>query len=121
MPATPLACAAANASLDLFEREPRLEQVAAIERQLQAELEPARGLAGVADVRVKGAIGAIVLDHDPDLDWLRAAFVERGLWLRPFGRTIYTTPAFVIAPEDLSRIAQAMIAVTKSWGERRPR
>lgn len=114
-----LACAAANASLDLFEREPRLQQVAAIEAQLKAELEPARTLPGVAEVRVKGAIGAIALDHDPDLDWLRAAFVEQGLWLRPFGRTIYTTPAFTIASGELSRLTEGMIAVTKAWGERR--
>lgn len=114
-----LACAAANASLDLFESEPRLAQVAAIERQLRAELEGARALPGVADVRVKGAIGAIALDHDPDLECLRAAFIERGVWLRPFGRTIYTTPAFVISESDLSRVTESMIAVTKAWGEQR--
>lgn len=114
-----LACAAANASLDLFETEPRLSQVAAIERQLSEELAPARELPGVAEVRVKGAIGAIALDHDPDLEWLRAAFVERGVWLRPFGRTIYTTPAFVIAQGELSRITQAMLEVMRACNERR--
>jgi len=113
-----LACAAANASLDLFETEPRLVQVAAIERQLGEELAPARGLPGVLDVRIKGAIGAIALDHDPDLEALRAAFVARGVWLRPFGRTIYTTPAFVISREELSRITEAMIEVTKACGRK---
>jgi adenosylmethionine-8-amino-7-oxononanoate aminotransferase len=116
-----LGCAAANASLDLFETEPRLAQVAAIERQLAEELAPARALPGVADVRVKGAVGAIALDHDPDVHWLRAAFVERGVFLRPFGRTIYTTPAFIIPPAELSQLSEVMLAVTKSWDEERRR
>ena len=58
-----LACAAANASLDLFEREPRLEQVAAISAQLARGLAPCRELPGVKDVRVKGAIGVVELEH----------------------------------------------------------
>ncbi len=64
-----LACAAANASLDLFSREPRLAQVAAIERQLREALAPAHEIPGVRDVRVKGAMGAIELDHEPDRQW----------------------------------------------------
>ena len=59
-----LACAAANASLDLFEREPRLAQVVAISEQMTRELAPCRSLPGVKDVRVKGAIGVVELDAD---------------------------------------------------------
>lgn len=114
----PLACAAANASLDLFEREPRLEQARAVETVLKATLEDARGLPGVADVRVKGAIGVIELDHAPDLDWLKRRFVEEGIWLRPFGRTIYTTPPLNIDHHDLARIANAMVKVTQAWSAR---
>ena len=88
--ATPLACAAANASLDLFDSEPRLQQVATIEAQLKRELEPLREMPGVADVRVKGAIGAVEVGELYDLDWLKAQFVEAGIWLRPFGNVIYT-------------------------------
>ena len=73
-----LACAAANASLDLFEREPRLQQVAAIAAALERGLAPCRGLPGVKDVRVKGAIGVVELDRIDDLDGLRARFVEEG-------------------------------------------
>src|SRR6185369_3007442 len=58
-----LACAAANASLDLFEREPRLRQVAAIAQALERGLAPCRGLPGVKDVRVKGAIGVVELER----------------------------------------------------------
>ena len=112
-----LACAAANASLDLFEREPRLEQAAAIEAQLKDQLLPARGIEGVEDVRIKGAIGAIALDHAPDLGWLKARFLEEGVWVRPFGRTIYTTPALVISPDELALVTHAMVAVTRAWAE----
>ena len=76
--ANALACAAANASLDLFEREPRLEQVARIAAALAQGLEPCRGLPRVKDVRVKGAIGVVELDRIDDLDSLRAAFHRRG-------------------------------------------
>src|SRR4029077_10732907 len=61
--ANALACAAANASLDLFEREPRMQQVADIGRQMADELAPCRGLAGVTDVRVKGAIGVVEMEE----------------------------------------------------------
>jgi len=113
--ANPLACAAANASLDLFEREPRLEQVAAIEAQLEAELAPCRQLAGVAEVRVKGAIGAIELAGPVDLDALRRRFPELGVWLRPFGRVVYLMPPFVIGADDLATLTGA---VRRVLGER---
>jgi len=108
----PLACAAANASLDLFEREPRLEQAAAISAQLERELEPARGLPGVRDVRVKGAIGVIELDKMGDLDAMKRRFVEEGVWIRPFGNIVYTTPPLVIGPEDLALLTGAMVKIT---------
>jgi len=104
-----LACAAANASLDLFASEPRLAQVAAISTQLARELEPARALPGVRDVRVKGAIGVIELETMHDLDGLKARFVEAGVWIRPFGRIVYTTPPLVIGTGDLAQITGAMV------------
>ena len=76
--ANPLACAAANASLDLFDREPRLAQAQAISRALEAGLAPLRGCAGVADVRVLGAIGAVQLAPPVDLAALKRALLARG-------------------------------------------
>jgi len=113
-----LACAAANASLDLFGREPRLTQAQAIEAALGRLLEPARGLPGVVDVRVMGAIGVIELDalHDPA--WLKRRFVEEGVWLRPFGNILYTTPPLVIGEDDLARLGAAMVTVTREWSRR---
>lgn len=103
-----LACAAANASLDLFEREPRLEQVAAISRQMEAELAPCRGVRGVRDVRVKGAIGVIELESADMAAALRDRFVVEGTWIRPFGRIVYLTPAFTIAPDTLALLTRAV-------------
>ncbi len=106
-----LACAAANASLDLFETEPRLEQAAAITRALEAGLAPCRGRPAVADVRVKGAIGVVELERLDDPAALRQRFVDLGVWIRPFGKVIYLTPAFTISPEDLQRLTTAIVEV----------
>ncbi|MGH6836833.1 MAG: adenosylmethionine--8-amino-7-oxononanoate transaminase [Methylocella sp.] len=113
--ANPLACAAANASLDLFAREPRLEQIAAIEAMLARDLEPARELPHVRDVRVKGAIGVVELDRIDDLGALRRRFVEASVFVRPIRNIVYLTPAFTIGEEDLARLIGAVISVLKQW------
>ncbi len=106
-----LACAAANASLDLFESEPRLTQVAAISRQLSSELSPCRDLPNVKDVRVRGAIGVVELDRIADLEDLRARFVEEGVFIRPFGNVVYLTPAFTIGSGDLTNLTGTIVKV----------
>ncbi|HEY8032950.1 MAG TPA: aminotransferase class III-fold pyridoxal phosphate-dependent enzyme, partial [Methylocella sp.] len=109
--ANPLACAAANASLDLFESEPRLAQVAAISKMLARGLEPARELPHVRDVRVKGAIGVVELDSIDDLSALKHRFIEAGVFVRPFRNIVYLTPAFTIGEEDLERLTGAVVQV----------
>jgi adenosylmethionine---8-amino-7-oxononanoate aminotransferase len=109
--ANALACAAANASLDLFAREPRLAQVAEIEAWLRTGLEPCRKLAGVKAVRVKGAIGVVELDHIENLNALRQRFIEEGVFVRPFGSIVYLTPAFNIAKEDLATLTGVVARV----------
>jgi adenosylmethionine---8-amino-7-oxononanoate aminotransferase len=106
-----LACAAANASLDLFEREPRLAQVKDISAALASGLEPCRGLPGVTNVWVLGAIGVVELERIADLGLLRARFVEEGVFIRPFGTTVYLTPAFTIGAEELARLTEAVVKV----------
>jgi adenosylmethionine---8-amino-7-oxononanoate aminotransferase len=103
-----LACAAANASLDLFESEPQLQQVAAIAQQMTYELSICRDLPGVVDVRVLGAIGVVELERIENLEALRARFVEEGAFIRPFGNVVYLTPAFTITSEDLSRLTDTI-------------
>lgn len=117
--ANPLACAAANASLDLFETEPRLQQVAAIETQMKRELEPCRALPGVVDVRAIGAIGVVQLDR-PVAANLRPAFVARGVWVRPFGDIVYLAPPFVIEPADLTTLTTAVCEVVGEWSQHSP-
>lgn len=113
----PLACAAANASLDLFEQEPRLEQARTIEAQLKRELTPAAEVTGVRDVRVLGAIGVIEVDDLKDNDWLKRRFVEEGVWVRPFNNIIYTTPPLVISEADLTHLTGAMVRVLNEWAD----
>jgi adenosylmethionine-8-amino-7-oxononanoate aminotransferase len=109
--ANPLACAAANASLDLFEREPREKQVKEIEAALTVGLEPCRLLTHVRDVRVKGAIGVVQLDPDVDVYALRPRFVDHGVWIRPFKDIVYLMPPLVISAEELNLLTRAVYAV----------
>jgi adenosylmethionine-8-amino-7-oxononanoate aminotransferase len=106
-----LACAAANASLDLFETEPRLRQAAEIGQRMAPALGRCLGLPGVVDVRVRGAIGVVELAQITDLRALKRRFVERGVFIRPFRNVVYLTPALTIADEDLDALTGAVFAV----------
>jgi adenosylmethionine-8-amino-7-oxononanoate aminotransferase len=114
--ANALACAAANASLDLFEQEPRLQQIAEISDGLARGLALCRGLPGVKDVRVMGAIGVVELDRINDVNGLRARFVEAGVFIRPFGSVVYLTPAFTISADELVTLTQAAATVLAAHG-----
>ena len=109
-----LACAAANASLDLFESEPRLAQARALSSALAAGLAPCRELAWVRDVRVLGAIGVVELDRIDDREALKRRLVEAGVWVRPFGNVVYLTPALTIAPDELDTLMRAVVAVLRA-------
>ncbi|GBU18247.1 MULTISPECIES: adenosylmethionine--8-amino-7-oxononanoate transaminase [Methylobacterium] len=107
--ANPLACAAANASLDLFETEPRLAQARAIEARLREGLASLAGRPGIAGVRCLGAIGAVEFEAPPDLAGLKRRLVERGVWVRPFGRILYLTPALSVPEADLARLIEETV------------
>jgi adenosylmethionine-8-amino-7-oxononanoate aminotransferase len=109
--ANPLACAAANASLDLFLKEDRLAQIGTIEAGLRAGLAKCRDLEGVVEVRVMGAIGVVQLAEPVDTPALRQDLLEQGVWVRPFGDIVYLTPAFTIASADLAALCEAVFAV----------
>lgn len=109
--ANPLACASAHASLDLFEQGDWAAKVRVIEDVLRAGLEPCRGLPGVVDVRVKGAVGVVQLAPEVDIFALRPRFVERGVWIRPFGDIVYLMPPLVIEPADLEILTAAIRGV----------
>ena len=114
-----LACAAANASLDLFEHEPRLQQVAEIARRLEEGLAPCRELPGVRDVRVKGAIGVVEFRRLDDAAELRQRLIEAGVFLRPFGNVVSLTPALTIEPYDLSVLVGTVVKVLGESARRR--
>jgi len=111
--ANPLACAAANASLDLFEQGDWAADVARIAAGLRAGLEPCRGAPGVVDVRVLGAIGVVEMDAAVDVGGLCDRFASEGVWIRPMGRVIYLTPPFVISGDDLGALTGAIVRAVR--------
>jgi adenosylmethionine---8-amino-7-oxononanoate aminotransferase len=112
--ANPLACAVALASLGLLADGDWRTRVGAIEDGLRVGLEPARGLAGVTDVRVLGAIGVVQLDRDVDIAAATATAIAHGVWLRPFRDLIYAMPPYVIDQPDLAALTAAMVSACVS-------
>lgn len=104
----PLACAVAVESLKMVNEGHWQSQVAQIEQQLRAELLPLRGHHAVADARVLGAIGVIETHQAVNMAALQHFFVERGVWIRPFGRLIYLMPPYLISAAELTKLTQAV-------------
>lgn len=109
--ANPLACAVSLANLVLLESYDWRSKIRAIEAQLKAELAPCRSLAAVKDVRVLGAIGVVELHEPVNMSEIQPRFVEAGVWLRPFGRLIYTMPPYIIQPTELTTITSAIYQI----------
>lgn len=109
--ANPLACACANASLQLLQHNDWQAQVARIESQLQKALEPCREVTYVDDVRVLGAIAVIQLDRPVNMEKIQKAFVAAGIWVRPFGKLVYIMPPYIISELELKTLCSAMFKV----------
>jgi adenosylmethionine-8-amino-7-oxononanoate aminotransferase len=109
--ANPLACAVAGASIELLLSSDWRSTVARIEQQLASGLESCRDFEQVADVRVLGAIGVVELKEPVDMQVMLHEFVGRGVWVRPFKNLVYVMPPFVISPDDLSCITEAIVEV----------
>jgi len=107
--ANPLACAVSLASIGMLLASPWQQRVRRIEKQLRAGLAPCRDMPAVADVRVLGAIGVVEMNQAVDVDAVQRQLVKQGVWLRPFGRLIYTMPPFVIDPDQMQRVISAMV------------
>ena len=111
--ANPLACAVAIASINLLLDSPWQSRVAEIEAQFQQELACCRAMPGVRDVRSLGAIGVIEFDDSLDMNWIQPLLVEKGVWLRPFGKLLYAMPPFIISNGELQHITQAMCVIAE--------
>ncbi|MFM7292952.1 MAG: aminotransferase class III-fold pyridoxal phosphate-dependent enzyme, partial [Planctomycetia bacterium] len=110
----PLGCAAANASLDLFEREPVAERVAAIERQGREGLEPLAQLAHVREVRCRGGFLAVETEKPFDRKALAPLILEHAVWLRPIGNVMYAVPPFTITPAELKQVVDAIVVAVRA-------
>ncbi|MEB3312585.1 MAG: adenosylmethionine--8-amino-7-oxononanoate transaminase, partial [Cyanobacteriota bacterium] len=115
--ANPLACAVALENLNLLVSYDWAEQVRAIAQQLTVELAPCRDLPAVKAVRVLGAIGVVELHQPVDMAIVQPQFVSQGVWLRPFGRLIYTMPPYIIEPQQLGQITAAIATVVAGLGK----
>ncbi|MEG1635581.1 MAG: adenosylmethionine--8-amino-7-oxononanoate transaminase, partial [Rikenellaceae bacterium] len=107
----PLAAAVAVESLNILTQTDVLSKVAEIEHILKEELEKARAIKGVADVRVLGAIGVLEMNDNVDMALMQRLFVEHGVWIRPFGRLVYIMPQYIISHSALRKLCRAMIKV----------
>ncbi|MGV3759309.1 MAG: aminotransferase class III-fold pyridoxal phosphate-dependent enzyme, partial [Actinomycetota bacterium] len=105
----PLAASVALASTRLLLDQPWADEVARIEARLRTGLAPAAEIEGVADVRVLGAIGVVETVDPLPMGALQDVFLEQGVWLRPFGRLVYTMPPYVTTDPDVDRITAAMV------------
>ena len=107
----PLACATAIASIELLLSQPWARRVQRLNLQLEEGLSPARKLPQVKEVRTLGAIGVIELHEAVDMQVVQPLFVEKGVWVRPFGKLVYTMPPYIMGEEDLATLTAAMVEV----------
>lgn len=112
--ANPLACSVANASIELLLNSDWQDNIADIEAVLHSELSPLRQHEKVADVRILGAIGVVELTEEMDIEIVQNLLIENGVWLRPYGKLLYTMPPFIINKQELLLITKAIKVVIES-------
>ncbi|MDP6164944.1 MAG: adenosylmethionine--8-amino-7-oxononanoate transaminase [Gammaproteobacteria bacterium] len=116
----PLACAVANASLDLLEKSDWKAQVKGLEQGLKVHLAKAAQASYVEDVRVLGAIGVVQVKEPVDLGRIQKILVDEGVWVRPFGKLVYVMPPYIMSPQDLEFLCQGMLKALAAYFEESP-
>ncbi len=111
----PLACAVANASLELVAQPHVLPRIAEIEAQLRTNLKHVRTLPCVADLRILGAIAVVELKEPVDMAAVQRRCVGEGVWIRPFGKLFYIMPQYIITDEQLAVLCRAMVRILGSY------
>lgn len=111
--ANPLACAVAVASLRLLREQNMKQRVAHIEAVIRRHIAAAALVKGVRDIRVLGSIGVIEMEEPVDVGEFQKRCVERGIWVRPFGRNVYIMPPYIISDRDLKYLIEKMIECIK--------
>ncbi|MBA5249820.1 MAG: adenosylmethionine--8-amino-7-oxononanoate transaminase [Gammaproteobacteria bacterium] len=106
--ANPLACAVANASIELLLNQPWQDNIARIEKHFYTHLPPLKNHPKVADVRILGAIGVIEMNNEIDMEKVQNQLIENGVWLRPYGKLLYTMPPFIITDAQLLVLTNAI-------------
>jgi adenosylmethionine-8-amino-7-oxononanoate aminotransferase len=109
-----LACAVAHASVDELLHQDWSARIAHISDRLRLGLSPARHLPGVVDVRVLGAIGVVELEAPVDMSVMQPRLVQRGAWVRPFGRLVYTMPPYISDDDDLDVVTAAIVGAVSA-------
>lgn len=106
----PLACAVAVESVRMLLEQDWQKRVKEIETILEEELSPARGIAGVREIRVLGAIGVIELEQPVDLGDFQKRCVDKGIWIRPFGHNAYIMPPFLaVTDEEVRKLCRGLV------------
>ncbi|WP_428088081.1 adenosylmethionine--8-amino-7-oxononanoate transaminase [Candidatus Thioglobus sp.] len=112
--ANPLACSVANASIELLLKSNWQDNVARIEQHFHAQLAPLKQHVKVADVRILGAIGIVEMVDEIDAESVQDFLIEQGVWLRPYGKLLYTMPPFTISEQALLTITNAIQLVVNT-------
>lgn len=107
----PMACAVAFASIELLLQSDWKSKIVHIESQLRERLVPLKSLNSVADIRVMGAIGVIEMTEPVNMKEIQAEFVAEGIWMRPFGKLVYTMPPFIISEKELKHLSDSICSV----------
>ena len=114
--ANPLACTAAITSINLLLESDWQANINRIQAQLEIGLAPCRDMEQVNDVRVLGAIGVVEMKQAVNMKTITEAFVNAGVWVRPFGKLVYLMPPYIISNDELAVLSNAVVNIVKDTG-----